>query len=247
MDRTLGHRERDGGLCAPISAIFFLALVVRALALLRTDPVAFDSGIYFEMAQFIRAGNWAGALGYDFPPLYPALIAGVQFLGVRGGAAGLGIALAADLLVLFPLAGIARAAAGETAAWAAAFLWAIHPYAVRLGVQALSDAPTALFVGVAIWAGLRAMDSGRIAWALGAGAASGLAYLARPEGIEPALALAALYAVERRKAKGQRPASGFSQPQAAGTLSPPPPAPPPPPPPPPRPPPPRPRAPPPPR
>ncbi len=105
--------QKSAGVAGTILWILLIALAVRALALLRTDPVAFDGGIYFEMAQFIRAGNWAGALGYDFPPLYPALIAGVQFLGV-GAVAGLGIALAADLLVLLPLAGIARAGVRPT-------------------------------------------------------------------------------------------------------------------------------------
>jgi hypothetical protein len=108
--------------------------------------------------------------------------------------AGLSVALLCDLLVLVPLAAVARAAAGEAAAWGAAFLWAIHPLAIRLGVQALTDAPTALFVALALWAGLRALEAGRLAWAVGAGASSGLAYLLRPEGIEPALALAVLYA-----------------------------------------------------
>ncbi len=51
--------------------------------------------------------------GLSVPPLYPALIAELQLFGVSTAAAGLRIALAADLLL--PLAGIARAAAGEAA------------------------------------------------------------------------------------------------------------------------------------
>jgi len=104
------------------AAIILLALAVRALALIRTDPVAFDSAMYFEMAQRIRAGNWRAALAYDFPPLFPVLIAGFQWLGASQETAGLIIALAADLLVLLPLVAIGRAAAGAGAAWGAAFL-----------------------------------------------------------------------------------------------------------------------------
>ncbi len=213
MRALSGKAPRPFGRIAPVWLILACALVVRALVLLRTDPVAFDSALYFEMAEQMRAGQWAAALAYDFPPLFPALIAGIQSLGVGAGTAGLFVALAADLLVIFPLAAVARAAAGETAAWAAAFLWAIHPYAVRLGVQALTDAPTALFVALALWAGVRVLEAshrpsalsdqpegpavpgpaplGRKGWAIGAGAASGLAYLLRPEGIEPAIMLAA--------------------------------------------------------
>ncbi len=177
---------------ASIAWLFLLALALPGLAWLRIDPVTFDSAVYFEMAQAIRAGRWSEALASPYPPLYPLLIAGLQYLGLSGEAAGVSITLAADLLLMFPLVAITRVAAGEAAARAAAFLWAIHPLAIRLGVQALTDAPTGLFVALALWAGLRALE-GRQSWLLGAGVASGLAYLLRPEGIEPALALAILH------------------------------------------------------
>jgi hypothetical protein len=184
-----------------------VAALLRGLAWLRTDPVAFDSAVYFEMAERIWAGRWTEALSYPYPPLFPALIGGLQRLGCSAETAGLLIALSADLLVLFPLVAIARSAAGTRAAWGAAFLWAIHPLAILLGVQALTDAPTALFVSLAVLAGIRALEDGRRLYALGAGAASGVAYLFRPEGIEPALGLAVLYlyqfgTVTRREAGG---------------------------------------------
>ncbi len=172
--------------------IILLALGLRAIARLRFDAVAFDSALYFEMANFFLAGRWPEALAFPYPPLYPLLIAGIQRFAVSAETAGLLIAVLADLLLFFPLVAVARIAVGETGAWAAAFLWAIHPLAIRLGVQALTDAPTAFFVAMALWAGLRALDESRPVWAVGAGAASGLAYLLRPEGIEPALALSAL-------------------------------------------------------
>jgi 4-amino-4-deoxy-L-arabinose transferase-like glycosyltransferase len=177
----------------PILWLLLLALALRGILWLRIDPVTFDSAVYFEMADLVRGGRWSEALAYPYPPLYPVLIAGIQQLGLSAESAGLLITLAADLFVLFPLVAVARAAAGEAAAWGAAFLWAIHPYAIRLGVQALTDAPTAVLVALAVWAGLRALDEGHLGWAIGAGAASGFAYLFRPEGIEPALVFAVLY------------------------------------------------------
>ncbi|HEY7675834.1 MAG TPA: glycosyltransferase family 39 protein [Candidatus Methylomirabilis sp.] len=169
--------------------------------------MAFDSAVYFEMAAHLRAGQWAAALAYPYPPLYALLIALVQTVIPSAEAAGLLITLAADLLVLWPLIGITRAAAGERAAWGAALLWAIHPYAVRLGAQALTDAPTAFLVGLALYAGLRAAQARRVGWALGAGAASGLAYLLRPEGMEAALALGGLYAAASPESIVQSPES----------------------------------------
>jgi 4-amino-4-deoxy-L-arabinose transferase-like glycosyltransferase len=159
----------------------------------RFDPVAFDSAGYFELAELIRAGRWSDALASDFPPLYPILIAAAQWPGWSAATAGLVIALTTNLCVLLPLMAISRLAFGETAALATGFLWAIHPLAIRLGVQALTDAPTAFLVALALWAGFRALNEGGLVWAVGAGVSSGMAYLLRPEGIEPALALAAFY------------------------------------------------------
>jgi hypothetical protein len=172
------------------------ALVLRGIAWFYFDPVTFDSAIYFEMAALIQGGRWAEALAYDYPPLYPLLIAGLQFVVGRADTAGLLIAAVADLVILVPIVAITRVAAGEAAAWGAAFLWVVHLSAVRLGVQALSDAPTALCVAVALYAGLRAVDQRRLRWAWGAGMASGLAFLFRPEGIEPTIALAVFYALQ---------------------------------------------------
>jgi 4-amino-4-deoxy-L-arabinose transferase-like glycosyltransferase len=178
----------------PLAWVVILAVVLRAVAWFYFDPVTFDSALYFEMAALIREGRWAEALAYDYPPLYPLLIAGLQSVVGSGDTAGLLIAAVADLAILIPIVAIARIAAGEAAAWGAAFLWVVHLSAIRLGVQALSDAPTALCVAVALYAGLRALDRRRLRWAWGAGMASGLAFLFRPEGIEPAIALAVFYA-----------------------------------------------------
>jgi hypothetical protein len=167
--------------------------------MLRFDPITFDSAVYFEMADLIRAGRWSEALAYSYPPLFPMVVAVLQWPGWSAETAGLVIALTANVAVLFPLTAVARIAFGETAALATGFLWAIHPLAIRLGAQAITDAPTAFFVALALWAGLRGLDEGRLAWAVGAGVSSGLAYLLRPEGMEPALALAALYTLHPRR------------------------------------------------
>src|SRR5574341_468021 len=203
LPRPFARPDRRRSLPTSIFWILLLAVALRALAWVRIDPVAFDSALYLEMADLIRAGRWLEALAYPYPPLYPLLVAALQGLGVGAESAGLFIALVADLLVLFPLVALARVAVGETAAWGAAFLWAIHPSAIRLGVQALTDAPTALLVAIALWAGLRGLDECRPGWVVGAGAASGLAYLLRPEGIEPSLVLAAL-SIRRGEMAGHR-------------------------------------------
>ena len=185
-------KERPG-IPWEISWVVLLALALRVIAFWRFDPVAFDSAIYFEMADLIRAGHWSTVLTYDYPPLYPLFVAAAQWFLRDWEIAGVLVSLAADVFVIFPLFAIARTTVGYSGAWGAVFLWAIHPLAIGLGVQALSDAPTAALVAVSIWAGLHALEHRRLAWALTAGIASGLAHLLRPEGIEPALSLAAIY------------------------------------------------------
>ena len=184
-------KERPG-IPWEISWVVLLAAALRVVAFWRYDPVAFDSAIYFEMADHIRAGHWSTVLTYDYPPLYPFLVAAVQWFLRNPEIAGVLVSFTADVFVILPLFAIARTAVGYAGAWGAVFLWAIHPLAISLGVQALSDAPTAALVAVSIWAGLHALEHRRLAWALAAGIASGLAHMTRPEGIEPALVLAAL-------------------------------------------------------
>ena len=185
-------KERPG-IPWEISWVVLLALALRVVAFWRFDPVAFDSAMYFEMADLIRAGHWSTVLTYDYPPLYPFLVVAVQWFLRDAEISGVLVALVADVFVIFPLFAIARTAVGYSGAWGAVFLWAIHPLAIGLGIQALTDAPTAALVALSIWAGLYALEHRRLAWALAAGIASGLAHLLRPEGIEPALALAAVY------------------------------------------------------
>ncbi len=198
-----GRRRLTGGTFAGSAALAWIGvsfLALRAVARLHYDPVTFDSALYFEMAALFQRGRWSEALAYDYPPLYALLIAVLEPVLGTADAAGLFIAFGADLLILIPIVAVARRAAGDEAAWAAAFLWAVHLSAVQLGVQALSDAPTALCVATALSAGLRAVERRSLPWACGAGVASGLGFLFRPEGLEPAVALAVFYALQRHQA-----------------------------------------------
>lgn len=201
--RLWGRPREERGILMGTSGLAWVivsALVLRGLAWFHYDPVSFDSAIYFELAALIQSGRWAEALAHDYPPLYPLLIAGLEPVVGTYHATGLLIAFGANLLILAPIHGIARRAVGDDAAWAAAFLWAVHLSAVRLGVQALSDAPLALCVAIALFAGIRAVEQSSALWAWSAGVSSGLAFLLRPEGLEPALGLAVFYAFDWHQA-----------------------------------------------
>jgi len=147
------------------------------------------------MAQFVRAGAWDNVFAYPYPPLYPMLIAGLEKLGVPTEVAGLFWSCGLNLGILVPLFFITRKLAGRLAALGAALLWAVHPYAVRLSIRALSDSPTVFLVALSLWLGLWAHENKTRFLSLVAGVLSGLAYLSRPEGMEAAIGLAFLYAL----------------------------------------------------
>ncbi len=179
-----------------VLSIVILAIAVRAIGISHTDPVALDSAVYFEMAQFVRAGAWETVLAYPYPPLFPLLIAGLEKLGISTEVAGLLLSCGLNLGVLFPLFFITRKLAGRQAALGATLLWAIHPYAVRLSIRALSDSPTVFLVAMSLWLGLWSHRNKTRFFAFVAGILSGLAYLSRPEGMEAAIGLAFLYALQ---------------------------------------------------
>jgi hypothetical protein len=184
-------------------ALAFFALVAGAaawrwLAWTRTAVVFDDGPRFLAIARAMDAGWWSAALRDSFHPLYPALTALAHgALGAADTAAGWETA-AALVSVLGGSAAVAfaflflRDAFGRAAAWGGALLLAVHGRAVEYASDVQSDGLYLGLYAAGLWAGWRAWRSGSPALAAVAGAASGLAYLTRPEGAGLALVLAAL-------------------------------------------------------
>jgi 4-amino-4-deoxy-L-arabinose transferase-like glycosyltransferase len=130
-----------------------------------------------------------------FPPLFPFLLAlGAPIAGSVDEAARLVPFLAGVLLVpaMFTLA---RIAFGSRVALIAAALTAFHATLVDLSRSAFSEGIYLLLMVGGLSYGLRCLLSGKDRYAIGCGAAFGLAYLARPEALlYPLVLLAAVLA-----------------------------------------------------
>ncbi|HME73839.1 MAG TPA: glycosyltransferase family 39 protein [Myxococcota bacterium] len=156
----------------------------------------------------MAAHDWGAALADDYHPLYSLVTLATQLLvplpndGYVSAAALVSI-LAGTASVFF-LYLFVRSAYGAAAAWPAALALAVHPYAVRFSADVQSDGLyLALFLAsvAALWVALRDRAPALAGWA---GALSGLAYLARPEGVGVALIGGALGGLRALGGQGAR-------------------------------------------
>lgn len=170
-----------------LGAIVLVALAVRLLRYQRVAVLFNDGPVFLAIAERFAAGDVAGALAHPFHPLYPAAIALSHALLAPFGASLEAAAAVASAVggtaAVLALHAFARRAFGARVGLVAAALLALHAGAVETGGDVQSEGVyLALFLGAvaALW---RALDEGRLPSAAAAGALSGLAYLARPEGL----------------------------------------------------------------
>jgi hypothetical protein len=178
------------------------AVALRAWVWTRTPAIHNDGPIFIGLAQLMGEGEWRAALAHAFHPLYPACLLAVHTalasLGAVSGASGWETAGAAVSALSGGAAVLAtyawtRSLLGNRAALGAAAVLAVHPYAVRYSADVQSDGLyLALFLASvgSGWRALRDRDGRAAAFA---GAASGLAYLTRPEGLGVLGVLAAMF------------------------------------------------------
>ena len=203
-------RRGPGGLPA-VSAwpeILALALLLAGAAAIRvlrwqgTSLMFNDGPTFLTLAQWLSEGRYGEVIAHPYHPLYPFLVLLAHFwvgdweqaavlVSVIGGAA--------SVLCLWLFV---RASFGREAAWIAAIFLAVQPRAIAFSADILSDGLyLALFLaGVScLWRAVE--EEPRPALAGWAGVFSGLAYLARPEGLGIVVvgaALAALHTLRGR-------------------------------------------------
>ncbi|MGH0034813.1 MAG: glycosyltransferase family 39 protein [Myxococcota bacterium] len=170
-----------------LACLGVLAIAVRGVAWLRTAALFDDGPVFLSLAQSIVDGDGSSALRHPYHPLYPALVAGLSLLGpgLENAAAALSAAAGGAAVVAFAL--WLDEAFGRATAWTGGAILALHPYAVSFSCDVQSDG---LYLALFLWSALflyRAPRTGRWTDAAAAGAFSGLAYLARPEGLGLAL------------------------------------------------------------
>ena len=175
-----------------LPGVLLLAATVRVLRWHAVAVMFNDGPVFLALAQAIAAGQTEQALQHPFHPLYPALVALGHLTGMGWETSGVAVSVLGGTLAVALLHGFVRRAHGPRAALVAALLLAVHPGAIEYtgdiqseGVYLAAFLASALLLWVAL-------QRDRLGYAVAGGTASGLAYLARPEGIGVALAVGAL-------------------------------------------------------
>ncbi|MDP6977492.1 MAG: glycosyltransferase family 39 protein [Myxococcota bacterium] len=170
---------------APLWLALFAA-AVRGVVGLRTSVIFEDGPHFLAIARAFSEGRYSDGLAHPYHPLYSALVAATQpvfgnfeHAALAVSALGGAIAVAASFVFL-------RDAFDVHVAWIGAALFAISPYPVRFTADVASEGVYLACFAAALallWRGVQS-EAPRSGFALlfAAGACSGLAYLARPEG-----------------------------------------------------------------
>jgi hypothetical protein len=185
---------------------FRLALLVLLAALVQWTVALRSPLVSPDGLRFLRLARWIDERGLSETiertgqhPLFPLATVGAEkclatVAGRQGSPswqlAGRLAAGGAMVLMVVPLYGIGLMLFCRTTAFLGTALFVLLPETASLGADVLSDSTYLFFFATALWAGLRFLERRQAAWLVLCGIGSGLAYLARPEGLLIALAAA---------------------------------------------------------
>ena len=122
-----------------LSLILAVGLAARLIAWSRTVVMFNDGPIFLAMAEAIGEGRWTEVLAHPYHPLYPALIALTAVLPVDLETAAVMVSILGGLLGVAAMFWFVRDAFGSEAAWLAAWVVALHPWAVDFSADVMSD------------------------------------------------------------------------------------------------------------
>lgn len=175
-------RPRVDRKAAALSAILLVVALVPRLLFWRFQwIVSVDGTTYIRLARYFLGGPF---IDTQQPPGYPFLISlALRLVGGDGVLAARLVDLVCGAALPILLFLLARRLCGAWLAFAGGIVLALTPLAVRYSITTMSEAPYVLFVLLAALAAQHRHD-------IRAGAAAGLAFLVRPEGLVLAGALA---------------------------------------------------------
>ena len=193
-------RTRYGGLIAALA----LATALEAAVIARSPIIAKDGIGFIRIAHELAADPAATLRTEDQHPGYPALVLAASRLAQRlmgqneFDAAIIGAHLASALCGVVSVLGLwlfARRLYDERIANVTALLAAAWPLLRVNAADGLSDTPHLMFYLASAWLAGEGLARGRTWLLAAAGAASGLAYWVRPEGLAPGAAAGIILAI----------------------------------------------------
>ncbi|WP_158633582.1 glycosyltransferase family 39 protein [Tautonia sociabilis] len=167
-----------------------LTVAIHVAGMARTPLPSQDGLKFIRIAREFGDQPWADVVRRaDQHPLYPALIAGLHPIvssAIGEGpaswrVAAQGVSTLAMTAIVVPFFAFARELVGRRAGVLATLTFIALPISGRIGHETLSDATALLCAVGSLAMGLRAMRTGEVGAAIGAGAIGGIGFLARPE------------------------------------------------------------------
>jgi Dolichyl-phosphate-mannose-protein mannosyltransferase len=181
---------------APLAAILLLATLIQAVLLARLPTISADGIIFIGMARHLAQAPIETMRVEDQHPGYPAMLLActrvVHWVGYGAEpkswmAGGVIVSFVCGLLSVAVVWFFARDLFDASLANMAAIVFTVLPVPRTSAVDAQSDTPHVLFYLLAAWMATTGIRSGNLWRLAAAGAASGVAYWIRPEGLEVAL------------------------------------------------------------
>jgi hypothetical protein len=180
-----------------LAAALLLSAALSLLLVLRSPCIGKDGPTFIRLAQDL-ARDFPGAVrAADQHPGYPMLLLGAHGMGGLLGApegnaawavAGRVVSALFGLLTVLAAWWLARRLFDDRVAGIAAVLIAALPLFCESASDVRSDSPHLFFYLLSACLLVEGLQRGRWAWFLAAGAAGGLAFWVRPEGLTPAVA-----------------------------------------------------------
>lgn len=176
--------------------IFLLAVAVRLLAVITRPMVQLDEAVYARLAENLAVGNGAvdltGAVSAHFSPLFPLITAAVSLVLGDAVLSGYGVAVLFGSLITIPTYLFGRELFGARTGLMAAALVAVVPLLVDYSSRLYSENIYILFLLTGLYFTWLMLARLRLRYAIAAGLALGVAYLANPAPFLYIPALAAL-------------------------------------------------------
>jgi len=189
-------------------AVVLVATIFHVTSIAQTLLPAQDGLKFIRIARRFQADSWPDVVREsDVHPLYPALIALTEpvigWFTAHGAhswrIAAQTVAVLASVGLILPIYGLTRTLFDRRIAFIAAGLGVLLPRAAELGHDTLSDSLGLLGTFLTLWLGSLALKRSDWRVALGAGAAAGCGYLARPEAILASVAIGAAWLISLRR------------------------------------------------
>ncbi len=177
-----GHGRLSQDYRSPL-VLVGLALIVRVYLYVLTFVISRDGVTFLSLAQCLKQGEIAKALGHDYHPFYSVLIAAGSYLIGDAQLAGQIISIVAGSLLVIPMFYLGKNLFNEKVGFVTGLLVAFHPHLARISVDVLSDSLYIIFFATGIAIGWNALERRGLLCFFLTGACAAFAYLTRPEGI----------------------------------------------------------------